>query len=76
MASEFTGSWQLLSTSTFTFLEKYLAGISAYQHDIPATANGHGIIKNLDTSYRSKLVNYALEEIQENLLSSSSARCR
>jgi hypothetical protein len=33
-----------------------------------------GIIENLKTSYRAKLVNYILEAIQENLLASSTAK--
>jgi hypothetical protein len=57
----------------FTFFEKYPTGISFSRHHIPGTANGRGIIKNLKTLYRPKLVNCILEAIEENLLTSSSA---
>jgi hypothetical protein len=69
----FTGSWQMCSTPSFRFFEKYSAGISVSQHRIPGTANGHVNHKNWKALNRVKLVKYTPETIQENLLTLSSA---
>jgi hypothetical protein len=69
----FTGSWQLCSTPSFRFFEKYATGIFVSQNHIPSIANGNGNHKNLKNFYGANLVNYILESIQENLLTSPSA---
>jgi hypothetical protein len=69
----FAGSWQLCLTSSFRFFEKYTTGISVSPHHIPGTANGHGYHEKFEDLYRSKLVNFILEAIQESPLMSLSA---
>ena len=59
-------------TSSFRLSKKYITGLSAPDTTSLVQPMDMGIIKNLKTFYRRKLVNYIIEKIEEKLVTSSS----
>jgi hypothetical protein len=64
---------QVCSTPSRRVFVKYPTGIPVSENHVHGTAIGYRIHKNLKTYIASVLVNYILEKIQANLLTSSTA---